>query len=703
MDGRKQVLEWRLQGSIEMQKTYRFTNRLVNETSPYLLQHAHNPVDWYPWGEEALNQAKKEDKPILLSIGYSSCHWCHVMEKESFENEAIANIMNEKFINIKVDREERPDLDEIYMNAVQVMTGGGGWPMTVFLTPDLVPFHAGTYFPPEDRGGMPGFPKILVVISEYYRSHRGEVQKVEAQMRDALRQITEMVPFQGVVEDEILTNAFKTFQSQFDSTHGGFGKAPKFPSSMTLSFLLRYWKRTGAKEALEMVEVTLEKMAHGGIYDHVGGGFHRYSVDEQWLIPHFEKMLYDNALLSRTYFEAYQVTQKAKYCRVGEEILRYVLRDMKSPEGGFYSTQDADSEGEEGKFYAWTGEQIREVLGKDRGTPFCAYYGVTPDGNFEGGASVLHIASSSNKVSESYGISISELEKLLEEGRKVLFVQREKRVKPGKDEKILISWNGLMISSFVDGFKVTGNEDYLQAAKKAARFILQKMRKDGHLMRVFKDGRCYTKGYSEDYAFFIQALIDLYEATFEMDWLREAEDLKGRMIHQFWDEKNGGFFFAGKENEPLIAQSKSPYDNAIPSSNAVAVFNLLKLGTLTGQESLNKKAEQILHLFYNFLSEHPAGFSQMLSGLSFFLSPEEIGVIGSKNDARTKAMLKEIYLAYLPNKILNLRDPKEKIKEDWFPFLEGKRTGETPTAFVCKGFTCLPPIRDEKELRKLLG
>ena len=686
-----------------MGKEHSYTNRLLHETSPYLLQHAHNPVDWYPWGEEALSRAKKEDKPILLSIGYSSCHWCHVMEKESFENEAIAKIMNEKFVCIKVDREERPDLDEVYMNAVQVMTGGGGWPMTVFLTPDLIPFHAGTYFPPEDRGGVPGFPKVLTVVSEYYRSHRGEVQNVEAQMKDALRQISEMIPSQGVIEDKILTHAFKASQSHFDPIHGGFGGAPKFPNSMTLSFLLRYWKRTRSKEALEMVEATLEKMARGGIYDHLGGGFHRYSVDERWLIPHFEKMLYDSALLSQTYFEAYQATRKERYLQVGEEVLNYVLREMKGPEGGFYSTQDADSEGEEGKFYVWKRDEIKEILGKEKGTPFCAYYGVTPNGNFEGGSSVLHLASTPEKISELYGTSASQLEKLLGEGRKALLAEREKRIKPGRDEKILVSWNGLMISSFVDGFRVTGNEEYLKGAKEAARFILEKMRKDGSLMRVFKDGRCHIKGYSEDYAFFIRALLDLYEGTFEMDWLKEAEDLNDRMIRQFWDEKNGGFFFAGKENESLVAQSKSPYDNVIPSSNSVAVFNLLKLGYLTGQESSKKKAEQILHLFYSFLSEHPAGFSHMLSGLSFFLSPEEIGVIGSKSDSRTKSMLKEISLAYLPNKILSLRDPKEKIKGNWLPFLMEKGTVEVPTAFVCKGFTCLPPAKDETELKKILS
>jgi len=687
----------------ELRMEHKYTNRLVHETSPYLMQHAHNPVDWYPWGEEALSRAKKEDRPILLSIGYSSCHWCHVMEKESFENEAIAGIMNLRFINIKVDREERPDLDELYMNAVQVMTGAGGWPMTVFLTPDLIPFHAGTYFPPEDRGGMPGFSKVLVIVSDYYRSHRREVEKMEAQLKNALRQITEVVLSQEALNDRVLTKAFTALESQFDPIYGGFGNAPKFPSSMTLSFLLRYWKSTGSKNALEMVEKTLGKMADGGIYDHLGGGFHRYSVDERWLIPHFEKMLYDNALLSKTYFEAYQATGKERYRDVGEEILRYVRHEMKSPEGGFYSTQDADSEGEEGKFYVWTRDEIKEVLGKEKGTPFCAYYGVATEGNFEGGRSVLNIASTLEKVSQLYRVSVEELEKILAEARRKLYAEREKRVKPGRDEKILTSWNSLMISGFVDGFKVTGKEQYLNGAKEAARFILREMREDGDLMRVCRGGKSRVKGYSEDYAFFIQALIDLYEATFETEWLKEAEDLNQRMIYQFWDEKNGGFFFTGKENEPLIARSKNPYDNAIPSANSVALFNLTKLSYLTGEESFKSKAEQILHLFHNFLEQHPSGFTQMLSALSFFLNPQEIGIIGSRDDPRTKSMLKEISFAYLPNKILSLKDPQEPIKGNWFPFLMEKGVPEVPTAFVCKGFTCLPPVRDVRELKKVMG
>ena len=677
-------------------------NRLIHETSPYLLQHAYNPVDWHPWGEEALSRAKKESKPILLSVGYSSCHWCHVMEKESFENEAIARIMNERFINIKVDREERPDLDELYMNAVQVMTGSGGWPMTVFLTPDLVPFHAGTYFPPEDRGGMPGFPKVLITVSDYYNTHQEEIKKMERQMKDTLRQIVEIIPSQETLSDKVLSKAFHVLESQFDPIYGGFGQAPKFPNSMALSLLLRHWKSTASKKALEMVEKTLEKMADGGIYDQLGGGFHRYSVDERWLIPHFEKMLYDNALLSRTYFEAYQATKRERYRRVGEEILDYVLREMRSPGGGFYSTQDADSEGVEGKFYIWTRNEIKNALGKDIGILFCAYYGVTQQGNFEKEACVLSIASTLEKVSQLHRISAPDLEKVLEEGRKKLLAEREKRTRPGRDEKILTSWNGLMISGFVDGFNVTGNEQYLSGAKEAARFILQEMRENASLMRVYHKRKCQVKGYSEDYAFLIQALIDLYEATFEMEWLKEAKDLNERMIHQFWDERSGGFFFTGRENESLIARSKNPYDNVIPSANSIAVFNLIRLGYLTGEESLKQNAEQILHLFYHFFDQSPFGFTEMLSGLSFFLNPQEIGIVGSKNDRKTKSMLKEIYVSYLPNKILSLRDPGERIEGNWFPFLMEKGVPEVPTAYVCKGFTCLPPVKDRKELRKIL-
>jgi uncharacterized protein YyaL (SSP411 family) len=686
-----------------MVKEFKHTNQLVHETSPYLLQHAHNPVDWYPWGEEALNRAKSEDKPILLSIGYSACHWCHVMERECFEDGAIAQTMNERFVNIKVDREERPDLDEIYMNAAQVMTGGGGWPLNVFLTPDLIPFHAGTYFPPEDRGEMPGFQKILKIVSDYYQTHRGEVSKINTQLRQTLHEITHMVPSQVDLDLDVLTKAYDALEKQFDPSYGGFGRAPKFPSSLALSFLLRYWKRAASDHALEMVEATLQKMANGGIYDQLGGGFHRYSVDERWLVPHFEKMLYDNALLTGNYCEAYQVTGRERYRRIAEEILNYVLREMTSPRGGFYSAQDADSEGEEGKFYVWTRDQIKKVLGKDEGTPFCAYYGVTPQGNFEGRSSILHVASSLEKVSELYGLTSEALGALLEEGRRKLLAERDRRVKPNRDDKVLVSWNGLMISGFVDGYRVTSNAAYLEGATKAARFILGEMMKGNLLMRTHNQGQSRLKAYSEDYAFFIQALIDLYEVSFDIEWLKQADRLNGEMIRQFWDEEAGGFFFTGKENEPLIAQSKNPYDNVLPSPNSVGVFNLIRLGYLTGDESLKQKAERTLRLFYRFLSEHPAGFSHMLSGLIFFSSPEEIGIIGSREDEKTNALLRAVHLTYLPNRVLNLRDPRVSVGEKWFPFLADKGAQDVPIAYVCKEFTCLPPAMDEQTLRKILS
>ena len=686
-----------------MNKEPRFTNRLIHETSPYLLQHAHNPVDWYPWGEEALTRARQEDKPILLSIGYSACHWCHVMEKECFENEEIAQLMNERFISIKVDREERPDLDEVYMNAAQLMTGGGGWPLNVFLTPALLPFHAGTYFPPEDRKGMPGFPKILAVVSDYYKNRKEEVGKINAQIQETLLQITSIAHSTETLELKPLAKAVEVLEGQFDPYHGGFGGAPKFPSSLSLSFLLRYWKSSKVKKALEMVEVTLEKMADGGMFDHLGGGFHRYSVDERWLIPHFEKMLYDNALLARTYVEAFQATGRERYRRVAEDILDYVLREMKSPEGGFYSAEDADSEGEEGKFYVWTRDQVKKVLGKELGTPFCAYYGVGQQGNFEGESSTLNIASSLEKVAGLYGMTVQALEKMLEEGRERLFKEREKRVRPHRDEKILTSWNALMISGLTDGFRIAGEERYLGGAKNAARFILEKMVKDGCLMRVFNKGQARVKGYSEDYSFFIQALIDLYETTFDSLWLKRAVDLNQEMIRQFWDEDQGGFFFTGKENETLIARSKNPYDNVTPSSNSVAVFNLIRLGSLTGDETLKHRAEQVLQLFYGLLTEQPSGFTHMLSGLSFFSDPEEIGIVGSLKDARTQAMIKQVLSSYLPNGIVSWKDPGQPLDGPWFPFLRDKGATDIPVTFVCRRFTCLPPVTDEKQLKEVLS
>jgi len=664
---------------------HQWTNRLIHESSPYLRQHAHNPVDWYPWGEEALARARQEDKPILLSIGYSACHWCHVMEKECFENETIAQIMNERFINIKVDREERPDLDEIYMQALQLMTGRGGWPLTIFLTPDLIPFFGGTYFPPEDRFGLPGFPKVLIAVSDFYRTRRQDILKIEAQMKEWLQAVIKTPAEEKKVEPAIITEAFIQYKNQFDFLHGGFGRAPKFPDALSLLFLLRYWKRRKEEEALKMVEKTLKGMAAGGIHDHLGGGFHRYSTDERWLIPHFEKMLYDNALLSRLYFEAHQATRKKEYREVGESILDYIQREMTSPEGGFFSSQDADSDGEEGKFYVWEEEEIRRLLGEERASIFSAYYGVSSEGNFGLGKNVLHLACSLEKISSDFKVPPGDVKRILEEGRKRLFQEREKRSRPPRDEKIITSWNGLMISGFVYGFMATGKNEYLFRAEKAANFLLEAMLGEGRLRRIYSGGKSYNEGYAEDYAFFIQALLDLYEVTFKEEYLIKARKLQEIMMEKFWDSEAGGFFFTEKEELPPFGRFKPVYDQALPSANTVAVMNLLKLGYLVPEESWKKRAEDILRLLSPYLKHQPMSVSHLLSTFLFYLDPEEIKIMGQKDDPELKSMLQEIYLNFLPHKILSFKEAKE------------------PAVIICRRFTCLPPIKNLQELKKMLN
>ncbi|HYY57961.1 MAG TPA: thioredoxin domain-containing protein, partial [Pyrinomonadaceae bacterium] len=550
------------------------TNRLSAETSPYLLQHAHNPVDWYPWGEEARERARAENKPILLSIGYSACHWCHVMEHESFENEEIARLMNDNFVNIKVDREERPDLDQIYMNAVQLMTGHGGWPMTVFLTPEGVPFYGGTYFPPEDRYNMPGFPRVLMGVAEAYRSRADEITQTAVSILSELRRMGAARESGAALSADLLDEAYRAVARTYDSRHGGFGRAPKFPPAMTLEFLLRTHARTGDAKALEMVEHTCRKMALGGMYDQLGGGFHRYSTDERWLVPHFEKMLYDNALLARLYLHVYQQTNDGFYRRIVEETLDYVAREMTDARGGFYSTQDADSEGHEGKFFVWTVEEIKKVLGEEDGALFCSYYDVTPGGNFEG-QNILNVPRPLEDVAEAAGVTPERLQEALERGRRELFAVRERRVKPGRDEKILTAWNGLMLASFAEAAAILDRADYLDVAKKNAEFILANLRREGLLLRTYKDGQAKLNGYLEDYSFFADGLIALYESTGELRLLEEALAITTRMTEEFWDEKEGGFFYTGESHEELIVRSKDYFDNATPSGNSVAAEVLL--------------------------------------------------------------------------------------------------------------------------------
>ena len=681
-----------------------FTNRLINETSPYLKQHAHNPVDWYPWGQEALDKAKQEDKPILLSIGYSACHWCHVMERESFENEGIAEVMNAHFVNIKVDREERPDLDTIYMNYVQMTTGSGGWPMTVFLTPDQIPFYGGTYFPPEDRFGRPGFRRVCLTLAEAYREQRNEI---EARGPEILRRLEAMNAIHtgaGKVTAESFNLAVDQLASRFDMTHGGFTGAPKFPGSMNLAFLLRHYSRTGQPGARNFVELSLNKMAYGGMYDQLGGGFHRYSVDERWLVPHFEKMLYDNALLSRLYLEAYQLNPEPLYVRIVEETLDYVVREMLSPEGGFYSTQDADSEGHEGKFFVWTPAEILKILGEEEGNAFCRFYDVTSEGNFEG-ANILNVSRPLQQVAKDLGLSSEELSRILTRGRQRLFREREKRVKPHRDEKILTAWNGMMAVSLVEASVVLQRPDYLEVAKHNANFLLKHLCRNDRIFRTHKDGISKFPGYLDDYANFVEELLALYQATGEWSWLEQAIIYNDGMLEQFWDEDQAAFFLTGKEHEKLVTPVRDIYDNAIPAGSSVAVFNLLKLAILTGNNEYRQIAEVNLEKMSIPLTRYPAGFGYLLEAADFYLGPvKEIALVGDLESSKTQQLLEVIHQRFLPNKVVAIFDPNADDGARTLPLLEGKTLVKgQPAVYVCENYTCKAPVTEPSQLAVILS
>ncbi|MGI6454492.1 MAG: thioredoxin domain-containing protein [bacterium] len=681
------------------QADQRFTNRLQYETSPYLQQHAHNPVDWYPWGEEALQKARDEDKPIFLSIGYSACHWCHVMERESFENEAIARIMNEHFINIKVDREERPDLDEIYMSAVQAMTGSGGWPMSVFLTPDLKPFYGGTYFPPQDMYGRPGFSTLLKSIAAAWSEQREEIHQSAEQLTDHVRQMVDMPKGAGELSDSLLENAAAEISRRFDPRNGGFGTQPKFPQSMDLSFLLRYYHRHRDPNVLEVIEVTLQKMANGGIYDHLGGGFARYSVDAKWLIPHFEKMLYDNALLAKTYTEAWQMTNKPFYRKVAKETLDYVLREMTDTNGSFYSTQDADSEGVEGKFYVWTPDEIEAVLGKEDGKLINRYYDVTEQGNFEHGKSVLHVPNDLETIAKLYEKDPEELKQIILQAKCKLYAERDKRIKPGRDEKTLTDWNGLMISAMAFAGNAFGESKYIQAAERACDFILREMVQGDNLLHTYKDGRAHTDGFLSDYANFVHGLIDTYEATHNPRWLKEALQFTRQMIDLFQDEEGEGFFFTRKGQKNLIARSKGSMDNAVPSGNSIAALNLLRLSELTGNMDFRKKGESTLRVFSRGMTEVPMGYGQMLSALDFALSkPQEI-VLAADSKENLSEMQQMLYQNFLPSKVVLYSYPEvQQALQEITPVIEGKTAlNGRATAYVCQDFSCRNPVTSVEE------
>ncbi len=680
-------------------------NRLANETSPYLLQHKDNPVDWYPWGEEALLRAREEDKPVLLSVGYSACHWCHVMERESFEDDETARMMNEHFVNIKVDREERPDIDSIYMAAVQAITRHGGWPMTVFLTPDGAPFYGGTYYPPVPSRGMPSFQQLLLSIVDAYENRHEEVLKNAETVREYLRASTAaLMPEAEVAGAELLDSAAQALLAQLDGRYGGFGGAPKFPQAMNLEVLLRHHSRTGDRSALAGVELTCRRMANGGIYDHLGGGFARYSVDAYWLVPHFEKMLYDNALLSRLYLEAYQATGDPFYRRIAEETLDYVLRDMTSEEGGFYSAEDADSEGVEGKFYIWTPDELEAALDPDEADLAARYWDVTEGGNFEG-RSILHVPRPPEAVADEFGLSGEELWERIVGIRGKLFAVREGRVRPGRDEKILAAWNGLMLRSFALAARVTGREDYREAAVKNATFILEKLKEDGRIHRSYKDGRARFNGYLEDYAMVADGLVALYEAAFETRWLVEADDLMDAVTELFWDEEKRAFYDTPTDHEELVTRPRDVYDGATPSGTSVATEVLLELALLLDRGDYRKRAEDVLEELAGGMEKIPGGFGRLLCALDFSTSePREVVVVGDQGASDTRALLGTVYSRYLPNKVVAGLSPDDDEAGGLIPLLAQRTAREgKATAYVCVHYACQTPTTDPEVLSKQLG
>lgn len=680
-------------------------NSLIHEKSPYLLQHAYNPVNWYSWNDEAFETAKREDKPIFLSIGYSTCHWCHVMERESFEDEEVAELLNKYFVAIKVDREERPDIDHIYMSVCQALTGHGGWPLTIIMTPDKKPYFAGTYFPKEDRRGHPGLMTVLLKTATFWVDNREEVLATGDKIIEALKpNLNQFVA--GEISEELLHKGHKLLNQNFDSEYGGFYGAPKFPSPQQYIFLLRYYKKYQEENALWMVEKSLQSMYNGGIYDHLGYGFARYSTDKIWLVPHFEKMLYDNALLAFTYLEAYQATKDREYANVAEEIFRYVLRDMQDKEGGFYSAEDADSEGVEGKFYVWSKSEIIDLLGTEEGELFCKTYDITDRGNFEGANIPNLIHTNLSRIAEELGLSEEELRKRLNNSKETLFNAREKRIHPYKDDKILTSWNGLMIAALAKGAQVLQKSEYSVAADKGIRFILNNMRKEnGRLLARYRDGEAAYLAYLDDYAFMIWGLIEQYEATFDSYYLKVALELNQQMKELFWDSTDGGYFFYGEDGENLFARPKEIYDGAMPSGNSVAALNLIRLARLTGDPELEKDAEAQVKAFVGTVKEYPAGYAYFLMGLSFVLGPtKEIVIAGEESDSSTMAMLEYLQTEYIPEAVLLFHPTPngEGIKEIVPYVREQKSIDNKATAYVCENFACQSPTTDIEQLKKTI-
>jgi uncharacterized protein YyaL (SSP411 family) len=694
-------------------------NRLANETSTYLQQHCQNPVDWYPWGEEALTLAKQENKPILLSIGYAACHWCHVMAHESFEDQETADLMNELFVNIKVDREERTDLDEIYMKAIQLMTGHGGWPMTVFLTPDCQPFFGGTYFPINDHHGLPGFKKVLKNVAAAWKTSNAQILDSASELANHLKLMeriksdksddNEKTGFAAVVNTNTINAALEKIQRNFDRDHGGFGGAPKFPHSMSLDLAMRACAKSSAfsdsrkEECLDVVQITLDKMAYGGIYDQIGGGFARYSVDRHWLVPHFEKMLYDNALLAKTYIDGYLLTGREYWLRVAEGILNFVSRELTTNQGAFYSSLDADSEGEEGKFYVWRPEQITAVLGEEEGTWFNQVFGVSERGNFEHKTSILHLSKSPEELSRQFTTPLDKLWQRIDSASAKLMEERAQRIRPTRDEKVLTSWNSLMITAFIKGYEATAKPEYLQAALKAANFILDNLKVDDRLMRVWgmpvnatdSQGIVKLQGCLDDYAYFIEALLNLASVDGDAKWLNTAEQLAQSMIKYFRDEEEGGLFFTACDHEELVVRPRSHYDGSVPSGTSVATTVLLKLYKLTGKAAYLTLVEEIFGLYGPHFSRMPDQFANLLSCLDMYLfNGPEVAIALAPNDEK-REMLFALHQKYYPNKVVAVASAKAELE-----FLKDKTAiDQKTTVYICQNFTCEKPVNSLADLK----
>ena len=663
-------------------------NRLINETSPYLLQHAHNPVDWYAWGEEAFAKARAENKPMLVSIGYSACHWCHVMERESFENPEIAAKMNDLFVSIKVDREERPDVDAIYMQALISIAGHGGWPLNVFLMPDGRPFYGGTYFPDTDRGRMPSWPRVLDSVADAFKNQPDLVEDNAKRLTASLQGAAGESPPDEPVTNDVADAAYRGLASIFDTRHGGFGGAPKFPQTMPQEFLLRYHLRTGDAHALQMVVDSLQAMGQGGIYDHLGGGFARYSTDERWLVPHFEKMLYDNALLATIYAQAYQITGDRALRSVAEETLDYLLRDLRHADGAFFSSQDADSEGVEGMYYVWTSGEIDDVLGPEDGARFRSVYGLDDGANFEG-RNILFLAHGLDDPARA----------TLSDQRSALLAKRGERVAPATDDKVLTSWNGLAIRALAEAGAILDAPRFIEAARRAAESILDVMRPEGRLLRTWKDGKAHINGYLEDHAFLVNGLLSLHAATFEHRWLLAAQELTEEMLRLFWDDQLEGFYDIGSDHEQLIAKPRDLLDNAIPSGSSAAAEVLLRLGVLAGEERYTRVASRLLRGVVPLLAGSPLGFGNWLKVVELYLAkPSEIAIIGDPEEDDTRALLRTLHSRFQPNRTV-IGKPPEGVAFFDSPLLEGReRIHGSATAYVCSGYQCDLPTSDPDTL-----